>query len=398
MTLADIDVDLEELEEEIEAEDEPIFPVTDQQIDDAFQNISFRVIYQTNSFLLPQLRDLIEEGAVINVRPEYQRRSRWTNKKKSQLIESLLLNVPIPSLFFYESDLARYEVMDGQQRMNAIADFLAGTYALTGMEKLPFLNRKKYNDLTPRVKRSLDRASLSAVVLLQESKADEDDPFVIRRYVFEKLNTGGEKLNAQELRNSLYRSDFNKLIVKMAKQSEFCKIFGIPEYTELDEDPNYVNSKREKNQMYKTMADCQAILRVFALKDDANISGSMKVILDRCMKNNLARTPDEVEAMNAQFTEVLKASTSFFKGQAFLLPPNDKGKQRVSLAFFDAVMVAVWRRFERLDQMKAVSTQIQQNIAKALVENLEALTGRANTAASIRDRIKVVGAAIDDAI
>jgi hypothetical protein len=398
VTLADIDVDLEELEEEIEADDEPIVPVTDQQIDDAFQNISFRVIYQTNSFLLPQLRDLIEEGEVINVRPEYQRRSRWTNKKKSQLIESLLLNVPIPSLFFYESDLARYEVMDGQQRMNAIADFLAGTYALTGMEKLPFLNRKKYNDLTPRVKRSLDRASLSAVVLLQESKADEDDPFVIRRYVFEKLNTGGEKLNAQELRNSLYRSDFNKLIVKMAKQSEFCKIFGIPEYTELDEDPNYVNSKREKNQMYKTMADCQAILRVFALKDDANISGSMKVILDRCMKNNLARTPEEVEAMNAQFKEVLKASTSFFTGQAFLLPPNEKGKQRVSLAFFDAVMVAVWRRFERLDQMKAASTQIQQNIAKALVENLEALTGKANTAASIRDRIKVVGAAIDDAI
>lgn len=395
--MADIDVDLDELEEELEADDAPGTPVTDQEIDDAFQNISFRVIYQTNSFLLPQLRDLIEEGEVINVRPEYQRRSRWTNRKKSQLIESLLLNVPIPSLFFYESDLARYEVMDGQQRMNAIADFLAGSFALTGMEKLPFLNRKKYKELTPRVKRSLDRASLSAVVLLQESKSDEDDPFVIRRYVFEKLNTGGEKLNAQELRNSLYRSDFNQLIVELAKEREFCNIFGIPEYTELDDDPNYVNSKREKNQMYKTMADCQAILRVFALKDDANISGSMKVILDRCMKNNLGLTPEDLEPMRRQFIEVLKTSTSFFEGQAFLLPPNEKGKQRVSLAFFDAVMVAVWRRYDRLPQMQDASVQIQQNMAKTLVKNLEALTGKANTAASIKERIKVVGMAIDEA-
>lgn len=396
--MADIDVDLDELEEELEADDATGTPVTDQEIDDAFQNISFRVIYQTNSFLLPQLRDLIEEGEVINVRPEYQRRSRWTNRKKSQLIESLLLNVPIPSLFFYESDLARYEVMDGQQRMNAIADFLAGSFALTGMEKLPFLNRKKYKELTPRVKRSLDRASLSAVVLLQESKADEDDPFVIRRYVFEKLNTGGEKLNAQELRNSLFRSNFNQLIVELAKEKEFCNIFGIPEYTELDNDPNYVNAKREKNQMYKTMADCQAILRVFALKDDANISGSMKVILDRCMKNNLGLTPEDLEPMRKQFIDVLKTSTSFFEGQPFLLPPNEKGKQRVSLAFFDAVMVAVWRRYDCLAQMQNASVQIQQNMVKALSKNLEALTGKANTAASIKERIKVAGMAINEAI
>ena len=140
-------------------------PVTDQQIEEAFQNISFRVIYQTNSFLLPQIKDLIEGREVINVRPEYQRRSRWSRKKKSQLIESLLLNVPIPSVYFYESELARYEVMDGQQRMNAVFEFLTNSYPLTGLEKLPFLNRKRHRDLPPRVKRSLDRATLSAVDL-----------------------------------------------------------------------------------------------------------------------------------------------------------------------------------------------------------------------------------------
>jgi hypothetical protein len=393
--VADVDVEIDENEDDLEVDDEQHGRLTDAEIDEAFQNISFRVIYQANSFLLPQLRDLIEEGDVINVRPEYQRRSRWPNKKKSQLIESLLLNVPIPSLFFYESDLARYEVMDGQQRMNAIADFLAGSYTLTGMEKLPFLNKKKYEDLPPRVKRSLDRASLSAIVLLQESKADEEDPFVIRRYVFEKLNTGGEKLNAQELRNSLYRSDFNKLIVSLAREDEFCKIFGIPKFTKLDDDPSYINKAREKNQMYKTMADCQAVLRVFALLNDQDISGSMKNILDRCMKNNLKRTQEDLATLRKNFLLTLETSVSFFDGQAFLLPPNDKGKRRVSLAFFDAVMVAVWRRIEKVDDMKRASKRICDGISLTLVDNIDALTGKANTAASIKDRISVIGKVID---
>lgn len=393
--MADVDVDLDELEEEEEGESETHVPKTDQEIDDAFQNISFRVIYQTNSFLLPQLRDLIDDGEVINVRPEYQRRSRWTNKKRSQLIESLLLNVPIPSLFFYESDLARYEVMDGQQRMNAIADYLSNSFALTGMEKLPFLNRKKYQDLTPRIKRSLDRASLSAVVLLQESKTTENDPFLIRRYVFEKLNTGGEKLNAQELRNSLYRSEFNKLIVSLAREKKFCEAFGIPVYTHLDDDPMYQNKAREKNQMYKTMADCQAVLRVFALLDDLDISGSMRVILDRCMKKNLNKNSVEVEELKEKFIKTLQTSISFFDGQPFLLPANESGKQRVSLAFFDAVMVSVWRRFDKMDDMEKSTQRIGEQISAALLGNLEALTGKANTSTAIKARINLIGAAID---
>lgn len=397
--MSDIDVDLDETEEEQEEDELTINgPKTDQEIDDAFQNISFRVIYQTNSFLLPQLRDLIEEGEVINVRPEYQRRSRWTNKKRSQLIESLLLNVPIPPLFFYESDLARYEVMDGQQRMNAISDFLSNSFALTGMEKLPFLNRKKYQDLTPRIKRSLDRASLSAVVLLQESKTLENDPFLIRRYVFEKLNTGGEKLNAQELRNSLYRSEFNNLIVSLAREKSFCEVFGIPVYTHLDDDPSYLNRAREKNQMYKTMADCQAVLRVFALLDDNDISGSMRVILDRCMRKNLERKAEEIEVLKANFVKALQVSISFFKEQPFLLPENEAGKRRVSVAFFDSVMVSVLRRFASLEAIEQAGERIGERVSATLAQNLSVLTGKANTAAAIKARINLIGSAIDTEI
>jgi hypothetical protein len=194
--VSEVTADLLESDEEQAEATKPA--KTDNEIEDAYKNLSFRVIYQSNNFFLPQINSLIKGKEVINLRPEYQRRLRWPKKKKSKLIESLLLNIPIPPIFLYESDLARYEVMDGQQRLNAIHDFLENNFALTGLDELSFLNGKRYNKLPPKLRRSLDRASISAIVLLQETKSDQSDPFIVRRYVFERLNTGGESLNPQE--------------------------------------------------------------------------------------------------------------------------------------------------------------------------------------------------------
>src|ERR1700733_7687600 len=93
--------------------------------DGFFAKNAFRIIYQTNNFFLPQIRDIIDKGEILNLRPEYQRRLRWSTPQKSKLIESLLLNIPIPPVFLFETEAARYEVMDGQQRLNAVREFIA---------------------------------------------------------------------------------------------------------------------------------------------------------------------------------------------------------------------------------------------------------------------------------
>jgi hypothetical protein len=123
-------------------DDPPSLP-SDDEVDAQMASQPFRVVYQSNNFLLPQLRELIIGGDVVNIRPEYQRRLRWSNLQKSLLIESLLLNVPVPPVFFYESDLARYEVMDGQQRLNAIKEFLSGEFPLRGLTVLSTLNGRR---------------------------------------------------------------------------------------------------------------------------------------------------------------------------------------------------------------------------------------------------------------
>jgi hypothetical protein len=136
--------------------------------DEFFAKHAFRIVYQTNNFFLPQIKDLIEKGGVLNLRPEYQRRLRWTRNQKSKLIESLLLNIPIPPVFLYESDAARYEVMDGQQRLNTVKEYLTGDFALSSLTVLHPLNGIRYSKCPPRIRRALERSSVSAIVLLLE--------------------------------------------------------------------------------------------------------------------------------------------------------------------------------------------------------------------------------------
>ena len=382
-------------EEELEEAETRQSPTTDNEIEKAYQNLSFRVIYQSNNFFLPQMKDLINSKEVINLRPEYQRRLRWSTKKKSLLIESLLLNIPVPPVFFFESDLARYEVMDGQQRLNAIHDFLENNFALTGLDKLSFLDGRRYNKLPPKLRRGLDRASISAIVLLQETKSDTSDPFLVRRYVFERLNTGGENLNPQEIRNSIFRGPFNDLIVRLARDNTFCRIFGIPEYTETDENEYYENPARQKNNLYRRMNDCQIVLRFFALLDESQIRGSMRNILDNCMKRHEQTGRETLTEYENNFKTLVNACDQIFDHKPFLLPPDDTGKQRISVALFDAFMVALYRRINRIPDFIERRQEIQSGIAESLARDLELLTGRANTAQAIKDRINEIGRVLD---
>lgn len=365
--------------------------------DEFFARSAFRIIYQTNNFFLPQIRDLIDKGEVMNLRPEYQRRLRWGAPQKSRLIESLLLNIPIPPVFLYESDAARYEVMDGQQRLNAVREFVAGDFALTGLEVLKPLNGLRYYRCPPRIKRALDRSTLSAIVLLLESEPTAGAGALsltdIRRFIFDRLNTGGTKLNHQEIRNAIYPGQFNKSLVNLSRYRLFTDTFEIPPYTEADPNDYYENEKRQKNTLYSTMADCQLILRYFALRDDANIRGSMKAMLDRAMEERMGISEAEASALEEEYRERFAFLHGLFDEKPFRLPPDEKGRTRISAALYDASMVATHRLWERRNDIMRDKPAVQRRLTDTLVneELLTVLTGQGNTANAVRERIKLMG-------
>ncbi len=362
--------------------------------DKFFAESAFRIIYQTNNFFLPQVRDLIDKGEVLNLRPEYQRRLRWTTVQKSKLVESLLLNIPVPPVFLYESDAARYEVMDGQQRLNAVREFLAGDFALAGLTVLKPLNGLRYSRCPPRIKRALDRASLSAIVLLLESETEKNTGQLsltdIRRFIFDRLNTGGTKLNPQEIRNALNPGPFTKVIINLTREELFTKVFDIPPYFETDPNDYYENPDRQKNSLYATMGDCQLVLRYFALKDPANIRGSMKSMLDRAMGTSVSE--QQGEALKVEYLERLAFLHDLFQGHPFELPPDEKGRTRVSAAIYDSSMVAandLWDHHETITR-DAEHVRARMTATLADPENVTVLTGAGNTAQAVRDRISLM--------
>lgn len=140
------------------------------------------------------------------------------------------MNVPVPPCFLYESEFARYEVMDGQQRISAIYDFYENRFALKGLEQWPELNGRIYDKLPSEIKKGLDRRSVSYIVLLKESAKTSDDEVLLRQQVFERLNTGGVELENQEIRHCIYHSSFDDLLIELSRLDQMRQAWGLVKY------------------------------------------------------------------------------------------------------------------------------------------------------------------------
>ncbi len=147
--------------------------------------------------------------------PDFQREYVWDNAKASRLIESLLLNIPIPVLYFAETDEATYEIVDGHQRVYSIVRYLANQYALSGLRISLELRGKRFHQLPTREQRHLQTRVMRAVVISADSAP------AMKFEVFERLNTGGLALNAQEVRNALYQGALNDFLKDLEKSKDF---------------------------------------------------------------------------------------------------------------------------------------------------------------------------------
>lgn len=278
---------------ETDEEEDEVVSDTDRAIEKVYETGKLRVVQDRNDFFLPHVVDFIRGRKWGNLRPPYQRRLRWDNSKKSKLIESFIMNVPVPPVFLFENSSGKYEVMDGQQRLNSIDEYMSDDFELNGLRIWPALNGRKFSKLPPAIRRCLERSKISAITLTADDQLVGKTGIDVRAQVFERLNTGGEKLNQQELRNCLYSGPFNDLLIALSAQKIFTDAWDIPEHQGLNpEDPSVVE-RLKSNKLYSSMGDCQIALRFFAFRE-RTLSGSTKRLLDECMKRNRAASPDQV--------------------------------------------------------------------------------------------------------
>lgn len=158
--------------------------------------------------------------------PPYQRQYIWKPKNKDMFIESVLLGLPIPFMFFGDCDDGRMEIIDGAQRMQTLVEFVSNNLKLTNLEKLSELKNFYFKDLPSSQQRKFLNKYLRVVVLDEETTID------VRQDLFNRINTRGEKANDSEIRRGSYTGSLSLFIEECAENKKFISLCPIPEKKE----------------------------------------------------------------------------------------------------------------------------------------------------------------------
>ena len=240
------------------------------------------------------------ESKDIILDPEYQRNYIWDNTKASLLVESILLNVPIPVIYVAEDPDSKWNVVDGLQRLYSLKRFFSNEFRLKNLEVLSELNGLQYSTLNPKAARILRNGILRIILIFKESHPE------IKYEIFMRLNRGAIKLKEQELRNCLYRGSLNKLLKELKTNKLFLEILGL-------------------TTPHKRMDDEELILRYFAISESydpsngeaKNYTGKMKGSLNKFM--DLRRDIDDatVKSYRDRFTSTIDKVYQVFGSNAF---------------------------------------------------------------------------------
>lgn len=362
--------------------------LTDEEINQKYSRRELRIVTEMNREQLPNFVEALKRPNWMDLRPFYQRRKRWDDERKSRLIESFVMNLPVPPLFVYESDFAKYEVMDGQQRITAIAEFYGNHFPLTGLDQWPELNGRHYHNLPSEIKKGLDRRSISYIVLLKESAATTDEETLLRQQVFERLNTGGVRLKNQEIRHCIYHSDFDDLLMSLTKHAAMRRAWGLPPY-DPSEETNPTDTLLEKEH-YSSMRDAEVILRFFALRHANEYRGGMQSFLDQYMVRSRRFTKEDVAFLRELFMNTIALAEEVYGEHLF--HPWDAEKEEWSkgaqIAYADAVMVGSSQCLESASVLRERKDLVILATKELLAQSPKGtFTGQRNTKGDVQHRI-----------
>ena len=183
------------------------------------QSLQKQVEYDTKDYTLELLLDKFKKGDFFI--PKYQRQFVWKPKNKTLFIESVLLGLPIPFMFFAGCDDGRLEIIDGAQRMQTIQEFVSGKLKLTKLPKLKLLEGFKFSDLSPATQRKFLNRTFRVVVLDEKTTAD------VRQDLFNRINTSGVKATDSEIRRGSYPGPLTSFIEECCKNADFISLCPI---------------------------------------------------------------------------------------------------------------------------------------------------------------------------
>jgi hypothetical protein len=293
-----------------------------QKIVDTFLVAQNRLVFQSSDLSLASISSMVSGGA-INITPKYQRRERWNKEKQSALIESFLLNIPVPPIFLAEDEYGKYSVIDGKQRITSIYNFIELNHKLESLEKFTEIEGLTFEELPMQLNNALKiRPYLRVITLLKQSDSN------LKYEVFNRLNTGGDKLLPQEIRNATFEGSLNDLLIKLSGNNFLRQQLNIES-----------DKERLKSKIYKEMIDVEYVLRFFAVREYWNkFPGNMKIAMDNFMSKNYKSPELDLTKFEDIFTNTLYLCERVWGNRSFKRPD---GRNEIIQGIYDAQTVAM---------------------------------------------------------
>lgn len=303
------------------------------ELEDTYSNDD---LYNINSWgadlSFRELITMYEEDELL--KPELQRNYVWDKVEASRFIDSLLLGLPVPSVFLANTTDGNKLIIDGYQRIMTVVDFVHGIWSkdkkvfrLSNSTKINSNWRNKaFKELSPTEQKKIKSTTIHAIIFEQNHPSDNDTSLY---QIFERINTGGRSLMAQEIRNCVYQGKLNYALIKMNYDQQWRALFGTEE-----PDPR--------------MRDMEFILRGLALdtpkvRQHENGNISLKKLLNEFMGSEKNNSSQAVANFSSHFGEVIDFIYTHIGTEAFYNavqtnPP--KIRRRFYPTVFDAVYVA----------------------------------------------------------
>ncbi|WP_339747740.1 DUF262 domain-containing protein [uncultured Rubinisphaera sp.] len=348
----------------------------EQQIDERIGEV------RTDSFDMSfgEIVNLHQNHELI-IQPEYQRLFRWSDNQKSSLIESILLELPVPQIFVIENQDGVFELIDGLQRISSVIQFLSPVslelepLILSGCSLIPALNSSSLEALPLSLKLRIKRSTIRMVVIRKQSQG------FLRYEMFKRLNTGGSNLEPQEIRNCSARMigengvKFYSFLVELAKSEHFSKCASfLP-------DP-----------VLEQKGDEELVLRYLATKNAKDdFKGSVKDWLDAYMeKILLSNDKFQYEDERTEFLQVFQCAYEKLGEAAFVRYRENKPVGSLAPAYFEAIAIAIR---ENLDHIRPKNPDIVRDKITDVIQSEEfrRVTGPgANSKEKLKSRIELV--------
>lgn len=300
---------------------------TDSNLSDIYPDATLN-IYRDTASVFQMKRKWEKIPSMLNLTPEFQRELVWSSKQKSELIESMIMGIPLPAFYVREDKNGVYIVVDGKQRLTALFEFIDCKYRLSKLNILKKLEGKNFEELTPIEQNKIEDYTLSINVI----KAPTSDRVTFD--LFDRVNRGGTHLNNQEMRNALYQGTSTELINNLAKMECYRTA------TEKSIPPTHMKDRYlilrflafylYKEEKYKKLISADNI--TYKSNIDDFLGKTMDFI------NKFTLDSDFIKDLTHVFTQSMKMASRVIVPIGGFRLPSEPGKNRrpINMAFFES--------------------------------------------------------------